>query len=68
MAKFKHEEDIRGYCILSNEDLDALHEATLDLMEDYGLQIHGDEALEIYSAAGCDVDKENHRSLPKSCQ
>ena len=29
MAKFKHEEDIRGYCILSNEDLDALHEATL---------------------------------------
>jgi trimethylamine:corrinoid methyltransferase-like protein len=26
-------------------------------MENYGLQIHGEEALEIYSAAGCDVDK-----------
>ena len=34
-----------------------LHEATLDLMENYGLQIHGKEALEIYSAAGCEVDK-----------
>jgi trimethylamine--corrinoid protein Co-methyltransferase len=46
---------------LRNEDLDAVHEATLDLMENYGLQIHGEEALEIYSAAGCDVDKSTDR-------
>ena len=57
MGKFTHETDIKGYCILSNEDLDALHEATLELMEDYGLQMHGEEALEVLSAAGCDVDK-----------
>jgi trimethylamine--corrinoid protein Co-methyltransferase len=57
VSKFKYEDDIYGYCILRNEDLEALHEATLDLMEDYGLQIHGEEALEIYSAAGCDVDR-----------
>lgn len=57
MGKFTHETDIKGYCILSNEDLDALHEATLDLMEDFGLQMHGEEALEVLSSAGCDVDK-----------
>jgi trimethylamine--corrinoid protein Co-methyltransferase len=57
VKKFNYENDIYGYCILRNEDLDAVHEATLDLMENYGLQIHGEEALEIYSAAGCDVDK-----------
>lgn len=61
MGKFKHEDDIYGYHILRNEDLDAIHEATLDLMKDFGLQIHGEEALEIYSAAGCDVDKETDR-------
>lgn len=61
MAKFTHETDIQGYCILSNSDLDALHEATVELMEDYGLQMHGAEALEILSAAGCDVDRANDR-------
>ena len=38
--KFKHETDITGYCVLRNEDLDAIHEATMDLMEDYRIQIH----------------------------
>jgi trimethylamine--corrinoid protein Co-methyltransferase len=57
VKKFTYENDIYGYCILRNDDLDAIHEATLDLMENYGLQIHGEEALEIYSAAGCDVDQ-----------
>jgi len=57
VSKFRYEDDIYGYCILRNNDLDALHEATLDLMENYGLQIHGKEALEILSAAGCDVDR-----------
>ncbi len=37
MGKFKHEDDIYGYHILRNEDLDAIHEATLDLMKDFGL-------------------------------
>lgn len=51
MAKFTHETDITGYNILTNEDLDALHEATLQLMEDYGLQMHGKEALDILAGA-----------------
>ena len=67
MGKFKYEEDIYGYCILRNEDLEALHEATLDLMENYGLRIHGDVALEVLSGAGCDVDMENdHVKFPRN--
>lgn len=61
MAKFKKEEDIYGYCILRNEDLEAIHEATLDLMEEYGLQMHGGEALSILEGAGCKVDRTNDR-------
>ncbi len=61
MPKFKHEDDIQGYCILGNEDLDAIHQSTLDLMGDYGLQIHGKDAHDILSAAGCDVDRETDR-------
>lgn len=59
--KFKHEQDIYGYSILRNEDLDALHEATLELMEDYGVQVHGKDAHEIYYALGCEVNKDNDR-------
>ena len=61
MGKFIHETDITGYNILSNDDLDALHEATLQLMEDYGLQMHGKEALDILAGAGCEVDYETDR-------
>lgn len=61
MSKFRYEDDIHGYCILRNEDLDALHEATLQLMEEYGLQIHGKEALDILAGAGCEVDYDTDR-------
>ena len=61
MSKFKHEDDIQGYCILRNEDLDAIHQSTLELMGDYGLQIHGKDAHDILGAAGCDVDRETDR-------
>jgi len=57
MAKF-YQEDVLGYSILRKDDLDALHEATLDLMGTLGVRIYGDEALERYSAAGCEVDHE----------
>ena len=67
MAKFHREEDIYGYCILRNEDLAAIHESTLDLMADYGLQIHGAEALSILEGAGCTVDRANDRvRFPKN--
>ena len=61
MGKFTHEKDITGYHVFSNEDLDQIHEATLTLMEEYGLQMHGREALEVLEGAGCEVDYEIDR-------
>lgn len=61
MAKFHREEDIYGYCILRNEDLEAIHASTLELMEEYGLQMHGEEALFILEGAGCEVDRSRDR-------
>lgn len=49
-----------GLKFLSTQDLEAIHEATLRVLEEHGLKVFGDEALEIYSAAGCDVDKANN--------
>ncbi len=59
--KFNYETDMRTLCLLANEDLDALHESTLQLMEEYGVQMHGKEALDIRAGAGCDVDYEIDR-------
>ena len=59
--KFQYDNDMLGYHVLTNEDLDAIHEATLDLMHDYGVQMHGKEALEILEGAGCEVDYEIDR-------
>ena len=59
--KFQYDTDMLGYHVLTNEDLDAIHEATLDLMHDYGVQMHGKEALEILEGAGCEVDYEIDR-------
>jgi trimethylamine---corrinoid protein Co-methyltransferase len=66
LAKF-YEEDVLGYSILRKTDLDALHEATLDLMGSYGVKMWGKEALEILSAAGCEIDKAtNMVKFPKN--
>ena len=54
--KFTYDDDMLGYHVLRNEDLDAIHEATLDLMSTYGIQMHGKEALDILEGAGCEVD------------
>jgi len=55
--KKPYEECVLGYSILTKEDLDAIHESTLKLMEEFGVRVFGGEAQEIYSAAGCRVDK-----------
>ncbi len=61
MGKFQAETDIYGYCILRNDDLEAIHEATLQLMEEYGVQVHGSNAHDVYEGAGCMVDRETDR-------
>jgi len=56
-----------GYSILKKTDLDTIHEATLNIMEDYGIRVFGEEAHEYYSAAGCEVNREtNMVKLPRN--
>ena len=47
-----------GFCVgmLDKQDLEAIHEATMRLMGEHGVQIFGARAQEIYYGAGCQVD------------
>jgi len=58
--KKPYEECTLGYSILEKKDLEAIHEATLKLMSEFGVRVYGEEAHEIYSAAGCHVDRESN--------
>jgi trimethylamine--corrinoid protein Co-methyltransferase len=60
-VKSKYVDRKTGYSILTENDLDMLHEATLDFMEDYGVSVYGEEAHEYFEGAGCEVDRESSR-------
>ena len=42
---------------LSADQVEAIHEASLDLMERVGIEAMGDRALDLYEQAGADVDR-----------
>ncbi len=48
-----------GFCVglMDQKDLEMIHDATMQLMGEHGVQIFGDTAQEIYHSAGCEVDK-----------
>ena len=56
--KLLFDEDHSSYRVLSNEDIQAIHFATLKLMSNYGVRVFGKQATEIYRKAGCDVDEQ----------
>lgn len=58
--KKSYEECTLGYSILEKKDLDAIHESTLKLMGEFGVRVFGNQAHEIFSAAGCDVDQKTN--------
>jgi len=63
---FKFNNEKRGYHILSDQGVIDIHNATMGLMEDYGVRIFGQEAKEIYEKAGCEVDSNtNMVKFPK---
>jgi trimethylamine--corrinoid protein Co-methyltransferase len=47
----------RPFEILSADEVEAIHEASLDLLENHGMEIMSDSALDRMKAAGCDVDR-----------
>ena len=59
LNKYKDRET--GYSVLTKNDLDILHEATLDFMENVGVNVYGAEAHEYFEGAGCEVDREESR-------
>lgn len=54
-----YKEKVLGYNVLTKENVEAIHEATLQVMAN-GVRIFGKEAHDIYAGAGCTVDRENN--------
>ena len=55
---FEFKKDTRGYRILDEQGIIAVHNATMELMESYGVKMFGEEARQILEDAGCTVDHE----------
>ena len=53
---------LSGWCLnmFTDEELDELHRATLDVLEDGGIMVLNDEAQEIFYSHGCKVDKKTN--------
>lgn len=50
-----------GLNIFTQETLDRINNATLEVLWHTGVQVYSELALEIYQGGGCTVDKENHK-------
>ena len=46
-------------CPLSDDEIEAIHEASLDVIEKIGIRFLNQEALDILKKAGCDVDEQS---------
>ena len=57
---FQFSKETRGYRLLTDQGIVTIHNATMDLMGQYGVRIFGTEAKKIYEEAGCDVDWESN--------
>jgi len=50
---------------LSQDELDAIHNASLEVLENAGIKVMSDKALDILKKAGAKVDYEaNHATIP----
>lgn len=50
-----------GLTVFSNDALERIHNATLEVLWYEGIKIQSDIALEIYHGGGCTVDKKNQK-------
>ncbi len=46
-------------CPLSDDQVEAIHEASLDVIERHGLEVNGEAALDLYAKAGAEVNRAN---------
>lgn len=50
-----------AFKILSEEQIDAIHIGTLDILQETGISVYSDRALKVFNKAGCEVDFETKR-------
>jgi len=48
-----------SFKVLSESDIEAIHEATVNLLEKTGIRIHNKRARQIYASHGAEVDNGN---------
>ncbi len=48
-----------GLMLFSHEDLEMIHDATLEVLEYAGLYVQSNDAMDIYEGGGCIVDRKN---------
>ena len=53
--------NIKPLEILTEEQVEAIHRSMLDVLENTGMRIESEKALQIYHKNGCNVDFENKR-------
>ncbi len=57
----------RGFTVLSDEDIEKIHNASAEILEDTGVYIASKKAQELMNGIGCIIDKENNRvRIPKN--
>lgn len=53
--------DGMGLNIFADDELDAIHCATLDVLQNAGIKVPSKEAQEIFDGGGCEVDRKNDK-------
>jgi trimethylamine--corrinoid protein Co-methyltransferase len=56
--KFTYNNKYPHYQLFSPEELESIHEATLNVMETFGVRVYGEQAHRILKAAGCTIDED----------
>ena len=51
--------------VFSDDEIRSVHEATLEVLQETGLRVEGDEALEIFHGGGAQVERSNEYGLVK---
>ena len=49
-----------GLTLFSHDDLEMIHDATLEVLEYAGLYVQSEDAMDIYDGGGCIVDRKNN--------
>ncbi len=63
MWGFPRETQRIAFSVLSKDDLEAIHWATLDVLETTGVRIYSEKCLKTLEDAGCPVNHERHSVL-----